>query len=213
MEAVALFDFEPEREDELRFRKGAILIVLIDSVEVNWSQAQLGQKVGLVPKNFIRFKPIPGCLRAISRVDAQELLSKQTRNHSYLLRGGSQKGTSTFSLSVKHDKEIRHFKILNDEDNKFFILDKKFRSINDLIEHHKTNSLNRVDKIFLSHPVTMIVKAKVRFHARDSTELSFSKEEKIEVTDYFDRNWWLGTINDKTGMFPVALVVPIDFPY
>lgn len=211
MEAVALYDFEPERQDELKFKKGSLLIVHIDSVEVNWSRAQIGPKVGHVPKNFVRFKPIPGCLRSTSRSEAQDILSKQTRNNSYLLRG-SQKGQNTFSVSVKQEKDVRHFKILTDEENKYFILDKKFPSINDLIEYHKLHSLNRTDQILLTHPIPMTVKTRVRFNSRESTELSFGREEEILVTEYFDRNWWVGTINDSTGIFPVSFVVPVDFP-
>lgn len=211
MEAVALFDFEPERQDELKFRKGAHLIVLMDNVEKNWSKASLGQKVGLVPKNFIRFKVIPGCLRFKTREQAIKLLSEHPLNHSYLLRG-SQKGDNTFSLSVKHEKEVRHFKILTDDDYKFFILDKKFPSINQLIEYHKVHSLNRTEKIVLAHPLPMTVKTRVRFAGREQTELSFEKEVEIEVTNYIDNNWWLGTYELKSGVFPVPFVAPVDFP-
>ncbi|XP_011404762.1 PREDICTED: protein enhancer of sevenless 2B-like [Amphimedon queenslandica] len=211
MEAIALFDFEPEREDELKFRKGAHLIVLMDNVEKNWSKASLCQKVGLVPKNFIRFKVIPGCLRFTTREQAIKLLSEHPLNHSYLIRG-SQKGENTFSISVKHDKEIRHFKILTDDENKFFILDKKFPSINELIEHHKVYSLNRTEKIVLANPLPMIVKSRLRFGGPDQSELSFEKEVQIEVTDYVDKNWWFGTYEHKTGVFPVPYIVPVDFP-
>lgn len=210
MEAVALHNFQPEQKDELQFRKGAILMVLKDNVERNWSQAKLCNKIGMVPKNFIRFKVIPGCIRSITRNDAEDLLAKQTRNHSYLIRESQIK--DEFSISVKHDKEIRHFKIFTDEENKYFILDKKFSSINDLIEHHKTHSLNRTEKIVLSLPVPIQVKSNVTLRAKDTSDLSFSKGEIINVTDFSDRNWWYGNIDDRFGMFPVPYVVPIDFP-
>jgi hypothetical protein len=211
MEAIALHDFEPEQNDELEFRKGAILIVLKDNVERNWSKAQLCDKVGLVPKNFIRFRVIPGCCRFTSRNEAEELLLTQTQNHSYLIRE-SQGTRDEFSISVKHDKEIRHFKIFKDDDNKLFILDKKFSSMNDLIEYHKVHTLNRTEKIVLERPVSMPVKARVNFDSKEISELSFKKNDIITVTDYSDRNWWGGMLNDKVGSFPVPFVIPIDFP-
>ena len=211
MEAVALHNFKPEQEDELHFRKGAILTILKDSVEKNWCQAKLWKKTGLVPKNFIRFKAIPGCSRSISRNEAEDFLSKQPDNHSYLVRE-SQSASDEFSISVKHDEEVRHFKILTDDERRYYVLDRRFSSINDLIEHHKTHSLNRTENIVLSYPIAMEVKTTVTLRAKSTTDLSFTKGEMITVTDYSDKNWWAGSIDDRFGIFPASYVVPMDFP-
>ena len=212
MEAVAKFDFLPEEEDELQFKKGAIMTILTDNEDTDWSNAKLYKTVGLVPKTYIRFKPLPGCIRKMTKSEAEDLLAPQPQDHSYIVR---ESGTSLnkFSISVKHDKEVRHFKILADEEHRYFMLDKKFPSINLLVDYHHNHTLSRNERVVLSHPVPIEVKARITFRSHDPKELSFTKGEFISVTKCSDKNWWTG-INEtnQSGVFPVPFVVPVDFP-
>ena len=212
MEAVAKFDFLPKEEDELQFKKGAIMTILSDNKDNDWSNAKLYKSVGLVPKTFIRFKPLPGCIRKISKSDAENLLAVQPQDHSYVVRE-SRTSPNKFSISVKHDKEVIHFIILADEEHRYFVLDKKFPSINLLVDYHRNHTLSRNERVVLSHPVPIEVKARVNFQTRHPKELSFTKGEFISVTKCSDRNWWTG-INEanQSGDFPVSYVVPVDFP-
>ena len=212
MEAVARFDFLPKEEDELEFKKGAIMTILSDDEDILWSKAKLYKTIGLVPKNFIRFKALPGCIRKISKSDSEDLLAVQPQDHSYIVRE-SETSPTKFSISVKHDKEVRHFIILADEEHRYFVLDKKFPSINLLADYHRNHTLCRNERVILSHPVPIEVKARVNFRTNDPKELSFTRGEFISVTKCSDRNWWTG-INEanQSGDFPVSYVVPVDFP-
>ena len=213
MEATALFDFQPSQDDEICCRKDDRVIILKANMERNWCKGLLCKKVGLVPKTFIRLKPIPGFMGAISRSTAEELLSKVAIKESFLVRE-SETSPGDFTISIWLNGIVRHAMITQDSDMNFKMYEKSFDNINSLMEHHQTNSIARSENIRLLHPVpeSLVFSVAESHKAREKNELSAIKGDRVIVTDYSDKNWWTGVCGQEEGMFPVRFLQPINYP-
>lgn len=47
----------------------------------------------------------------------------------------------------------------------------------------------------------------ISYEAAEDNELSFNQGDKITEIDKVDQDWWQGTANGATGLFPAAYVV------
>uniref|UniRef100_F7D800 GRB2 related adaptor protein 2 n=1 Tax=Ornithorhynchus anatinus TaxID=9258 RepID=F7D800_ORNAN len=145
MEATAKFDFNASGEDELSFRAGDILKIL--SSQEEWFKAELKSHEGYVPKNFIDIH-IPGWFHeGISRHEAESLLMGKEVG-SFIIRA-SQSSPGDFSISVRHEDDVQHFKVMRDAKGHYFLWTEKFQSLNRLVEFYKTSSISRQKQIFL----------------------------------------------------------------
>ena len=54
-----------------------------------------------------------------------------------------------FSLSVLYRGQIQHFKVLRDYKGRYFLWEKMFDSLNQLINHHQSVSVSKTETIFL----------------------------------------------------------------
>lgn len=73
----ALYDFEPQEEGELAFRKGDVIRV-INSAYEGWWKGELDGRVGIFPLTYI----VSLLLRNLMHVHAAELVSFDPGNHS-----------------------------------------------------------------------------------------------------------------------------------
>jgi growth factor receptor-binding protein 2 len=48
------------------------------------------------------------------------------------------------------------------------------------------------------------------FNPQEDGELCFKRGEIITVANKEDDNWWEGTLNGKTGLFPSTYVCPFN---
>ena len=205
----------PEKRTELSLKKGAIVTILIADKEINWSLARLNNKTGLIPKNFVRLKPIVGYMGYMSRDLAKIQLRQDGRDNSFLLRESIKEPLGNFALSVKYKGEISHYKIfVHKETERFFILEETFSTINSLMRYYRTHSIVKDSDVLLDQPISEATKFKTNtaIKSQNAEELSFEKGEIVTVTDYADMNWWVGWCKEQTGMFPVPYIEPISFP-
>ena len=213
MEAYAIYDFNATADDELSFRQGQPIIVLQTERDANWYNAQLNGDVGFVPKNYIHMKKAPWYYGKISRAKAEEFLVNQPSNGAFLIRDSETIiEAGSYSLSVKFESEVQHFKILKDAYYQFYIWMKKFPSLNKLVEHHRSKSVSRVEDIFLQDMVQGGVESKSTnarkvtalfdFVPDEEGELGFKKGEEIELVDCTHAEWWKGQLNGQVGYFP-----------
>lgn len=210
MEAVALFDFNGEANDELSFRKGALLSVMNVSAEKNWCKAELNGQTGLVPKTYLKLKPNPWFKGRLGRASSEEMLGKECRDGVFMVRE-SESTPGDFSISVLHKGSVKHLKVLRDEGGKFFIWDKKFPSLNQLVQFHKHSSVSRVEQILLQVPQGVLkVRALFNFTPQEEGELLLQPGDIVTVTDLSDKNWWIGECNGQCGMFPVSYVERLE---
>jgi len=204
MECEAKFDFVATASDELSFKKGEILKILNTDDDKNWCRAESEGRQGLVPKNYIALKPHDWYFGKISRIKAEQLLNKSHYENGTFLIRESESSPGDFSLSVKYGSGVQHFKVLRDGSGKYFLWVVKFTSLNKLIEYHREQSISRTSNIMLIDiPMESFkVQAAYDFRRQETGELEFSHGDIITVTEWMDKNWWRGTCNGQTGIFP-----------
>ncbi|KAK6016468.1 SH2 domain protein [Ostertagia ostertagi] len=198
MEATAEHDFNANADDELSFRRGQILKVLNKTKIRHGSRSNAGLPHDVFGKD--------------SRLDAEILLKKQgTRDGNFLVRQ-CESSPGDFSISVKFEDTIQHFKVLRDNNGKYFLWSVKFKSLNELVRYHRTASVSRTHTILLQDLdlETKFVQALFDFNPQEEGELPFKRGEIITLINKDDMNWWEGSLNNKRGVFPANYVCPFN---
>ncbi|XP_029433086.1 GRB2-related adapter protein isoform X1 [Rhinatrema bivittatum] len=214
MEAVALYSFQATETDELPFNKGDLLKILNMEDDQNWYKAELWGSEGFIPKNYIKVKPHPWYAGRISRQVAEDLLLKRKHLGAFLIRE-SESSPGEFSVSVNYGEHVQHFKVLRDQNGKYYLWEEKFNSLNELIDFYRTTTITKKQQIFLrdedhkAEQKTKFVQAQFDFLSQDATELPFCRGDIIEVLDCSDPNWWKGRISGRVGIFPRNYIHPI----
>lgn len=162
----------------------------------------------------------------MTRVEAENFL---LRNDQHLQQGSfivrdSESSPSSFALSVRYDNmndrtpQVQHYRILRNGDGKYLLWVVQFNSINELVEHHRTNSVARTSVLILRDTVNenqlRRVTALHNFQPSEPGEIGFDANDEILVLDDADENWWRGrTTRDENfniGIFPSNFVRPND---
>jgi len=213
MEAVALHDFTPntQHDDELPFKKKSVLKILNMVDDKNWYKAEQGGKEGFVPKNYIQMKPHPWYYGKIRRSEAEDLLSTEKKDGTFLMRD-SESTAGDFALSVKFGRGVQHFKVLRDGAGKYFLWVVKFNSLTQLVEYHRAASVSRSQTIYLKdiEDKLKVARALHNFKAKEDDEVSLGRGDLVRVTDDSDKHWWHGKVHEKEGMFPANYVQVIE---
>ncbi|XP_047403907.1 GRB2-related adapter protein 2 isoform X1 [Sciurus carolinensis] len=145
MEAVAKFDFMASGEDELSFHTGDVLKILSNQEE--WFKAELGSQEGYVPKNFIDIQFPEWFHEGLSRHQAENLL--MGKEVGFFIIRASQSSPGDFSISVRHEDDVQHFKVMRDNKGNYFLWTEKFPSLNKLVDYYRTTSISKQKQIFL----------------------------------------------------------------
>ncbi|CAF4835301.1 unnamed protein product, partial [Rotaria sp. Silwood2] len=129
--------------------------------DMNWYKAELKGQEGYVPKTYIEMDSHPWFHGSITRVEAETiLLQKDPNTQRYYQLDGAflvrmcESSPGDFSLSVKCQDQVQHFKVLRDGMGKYFLWVVKFDSINELINYHRTTSVNRGQNLLLKDMVS-----------------------------------------------------------
>ncbi|XP_075570626.1 GRB2-related adapter protein 2 isoform X2 [Pelecanus crispus] len=212
MEAIAKFDFNASGEDELSFRAGDMLKVIGPECEQGWYKAELRSQEGYVPKNFIDFHVPPWFDERISRHEAENVLMSKGVG-SFIVRA-SQNSHGDFSISVRHEDDVQHFKVMRDSKGNYYLWTEKFHSLNKLVDYYKTTSISRQKQIFLrdnsqEEKRTLWVRALYDFDAVEHDELGFRSGDILEVLDSSNPSWWKGRLRGELGLFPANYVTPV----
>ncbi|XP_026064000.1 GRB2-related adapter protein-like [Carassius auratus] len=145
MEARGKYDFNSKEEDELSFRKGDILKILGSQDE--WFKAELHGHEGFIPKNYVDMQTPSWFKENAGRGSAEEMLMSREVG-AFLIRG-SQSSPGDFSISVRHDYDVQHFKVMKDKSCQYYLWTEKFSSLNKLVEFYKTTSISKQKEIYL----------------------------------------------------------------
>ncbi|XP_074083080.1 GRB2-related adapter protein 2 isoform X2 [Macrotis lagotis] len=145
MEAIAKFDFNASGEDELSFHTGDVLKIL--SSQDEWFKAELKSQEGYVPKNFIDIRFPSWFHEDISRHEAESLL--MGKDIGFFIIRASQSSPGDFSISVRHEEDVQHFKVMRDSKGHYFLWTEKFQSLNQLVNFYRTSSISKQKQIYL----------------------------------------------------------------
>uniref|UniRef100_A0A8C5YUF1 Adapter protein GRID n=1 Tax=Marmota marmota marmota TaxID=9994 RepID=A0A8C5YUF1_MARMA len=206
MEAVAKFDFLASGEDELSFHTGDVLKV------EEWFKAELGSQEGYVPKNFIDIQFPEWFHEGLSRHQAENLL--MGKEVGFFIIRASQSSPGDFSISVRHEDDVQHFKVMRDNKGNYFLWTEKFPSLNKLVDYYRTTSISKQKQIFLRDRTredqrVRWARALYDFEALEDDELGFHSGEVVEVLDSSNPSWWTGRLHNKLGLFPANYVAPM----
>ncbi|XP_051245337.1 GRB2-related adapter protein 2a isoform X2 [Dicentrarchus labrax] len=146
MEARGKYDFNATADDELSFRKGDILKII--SSQDDWYKAEMNGLEGFVPQNYIDMQSPRWFQENASRNNAEELLRHQSVG-DFVIRG-CQSSPGDFSISVKHEIDVQHFKVMKDNKGQYFLWSEKFTSLNKLVEFYKNTSISKTREIYLN---------------------------------------------------------------
>ncbi|XP_073090474.1 guanine nucleotide exchange factor VAV3 isoform X1 [Manis javanica] len=198
-------------------------------------------EVGFFPSDAVKPcpcvpKPVdyscqPWYAGAMERLQAETELINRV-NSTYLVRHRT-KESGEYAISIKHNNEAKHIKILT-RDGFFHIAEnRKFKSLMELVEYYKHHSLkegfrtldttlqfpykepehsagqrgNRAGHSLLSPRVLGIAIARYDFCARDMRELSLLKGDVVKIYTKMSANgWWRGEVNGRVGWFPSTYV-------
>ncbi|CAD5229409.1 unnamed protein product [Bursaphelenchus okinawaensis] len=163
---VALYDFHAAGEDQLSLKRGDHVRVLAYIKTKEWCEAQfVGGKhrnqmagapmVGWVPSLYI--SPINTLDKhswyhgKVSRNEAEFLLSSGI-NGSFLVRE-SETSLGQYSISVRHEGRVYHYRINVDCNEKLYITqDSKFKSLSELVHHHSNSSSGLICNLMYPAP-------------------------------------------------------------
>uniref|UniRef100_A0A7E4VMG4 GRB2-related adapter protein n=1 Tax=Panagrellus redivivus TaxID=6233 RepID=A0A7E4VMG4_PANRE len=217
MEAIAEHDFTATAEDELSFKRGDMIKVLNKEDDPYWYKSELNGIEGFVPRNYIKMLEHSWYLGKISRVDAESLLLKEGNQNGAFLVRKSESAPGEFSISVRYENAVQHFKVLRDARNgTYFLWNRRFNSLNDLVNFHRANSVSRQHTILLRsmdsvfNQQNLHVQALFDFNPQEEGELGFKRGDIIRVINRDDENWWEGSLNNNKGLFPATYVCPFD---
>ncbi|XP_037333242.2 GRB2-related adapter protein 2a [Pungitius pungitius] len=145
MEARGKYDFSATATDELSFRKGDTLKIL--SPQDDWYRAEMGGQEGYVPQNYVEVQTPRWFQENASRSAAEDVLRSKGLGH-FVIRG-CQSSPGDFSISVKHESDVQHFKVMKDNKGQYFLWSEKFTSLNKLVDFYKSVSISKTREIFL----------------------------------------------------------------
>ena len=132
---VALYDFHGVGEDQLSLRKGDQVRVLGHNKTKEWCEAQLiATKRGHFPQRNVQIGWVPSLYIAplhsldkhswyhgkVSRNESEVLLSSGI-NGSFLVRE-SETSIGQFSISVRHDGRVYHYRINVDQNDRVCLI-------------------------------------------------------------------------------------------
>ena len=145
---VALYDFHGVGEEQLSLRKGDHIRVIGHNKAGEWCEAQLvglrhSGAIGWVPSSYIT--PVNSLEKhswyhgKVSRSESEYILSSGI-NGSFLVRE-SETSIGQFSVSVRHDGRVYHYRISVDHKDWLYITqESKFKTLGELVHHHSLHA-------------------------------------------------------------------------
>lgn len=180
---LALYTYEPRTNEDLGFHEGDHLETTSSYMTGDWwlARSKTTLKIGYVPSNYVgELNHLePWYFGKIGRAEAEARLKlPENKDGAFIIRDSETGGPGVFSLSLKHDNEVKHYKIVNDfKTNGFFINKSKiFLTVRDLVSHHS----NAPDGLCIK----LCDPCKKRFDPPTTIGLSYATRDKWEI----DRN-------------------------
>lgn len=180
---LALYDYEPHTDEDLKFHKGDHLETTMSS-ENSWllARSKSTKKIGYVPGNYVtELKSLgaePWYFDKIGRAEAEARLKlPENKDGAFIIRVSDTGGPNQYSLSLKHENQVKHYKVVQFETGGFYINKKTvFSTIHDLVLHYS----NAQDGLCIN----LREPCKSRFDQPNTPGLSYDTCDRWEI----DRN-------------------------
>ncbi|XP_069506919.1 protein-tyrosine kinase 6 [Ambystoma mexicanum] len=159
---VSLWDFEARTEEEVSFEVGDLFQVL-DATGEWWRAKKVEScgrrcnEIGYVPRNYLAEQETgddqPWLFGELSRTEATNMLmAPENTRGTFLVRSREKEGFE-YALSVRDEKSVRHFRILQNAQRMFHVNSMSFfADLESLIQHYKEISL--ISGLRLTKPCT-----------------------------------------------------------
>ncbi|EFO22616.2 TK/ABL protein kinase [Loa loa] len=150
---VALYDFHGVGEEQLSLKRGDQIRVIGHNKAGEWCEAQLVNTrrensrrtgcIGWVPSSYIApsnsLEKHSWYHGKVSRSESEYLLSSGISG-SFLVRE-SETSIGQFSISVRHDGRVYHYRISVDRNDWLYITqESKFKTLGELVHHHSLHA-------------------------------------------------------------------------
>lgn len=143
---IAMYGYEKRTEDDLPFVKGEHLEILDDTQGAWWkARSRLTKKEGYIPSNFVEditsITAKPWYFGKLKRMDAEKkLLSPENHHGSFIIRD-SESRRDDYSLSVRDNDDVKHYRIRQLDKGGFFIARRStFDTLEDLVAHYSKDA-------------------------------------------------------------------------
>lgn len=178
---LALYDYEPRTHEDLGFRKGDHLETTLSYMTGDWwlAKSKTTNQIGYVPSNYVdELKSLgaePWYFGKIGRAEAEARLKMpENKDGAFIIRNSDTGGPMMFSLSLKHENEVKHYKIVQFDMGGFYINKKTvFSTIHDLVQHYS----NAPDGLCIK----LREPCKARFDPPTTIGLSYVTHDKWEI--------------------------------
>lgn len=220
---IALYDYDARTNDDLGFQKGEHLEI-IDDTQGDWwlAYSKTSGKQGYIPSNYVaRFMSIeaePWYFGKLRRVNADKKLLMPENEHGAFIIRDSESRENDFSLSVRDENCVKHYRIRQLDDGGFFIARRTaFRTLQELVEHYSKDAdglcVNlRAPCAKLDKPDTNDLSYKTKDHWEiERTSLSFGKKLGSGQFGQVFEGLWNGTTPVAIKTLKEGSMDPKDF--
>ena len=138
---VAIFDYDARTKDDLTIRENDLLEIINKKSAAWWiAKNEQGQE-GWIPSNYVAkrdsLESEPWYFKSIRRIDAEKQLMSDGNDHGSFLIRDSETRRIEFSLSIRDNDSIKHYRIRQTEDGRIYIARRiTFSSLSDLVTHY-----------------------------------------------------------------------------
>lgn len=220
---IALYDYDARTADDLGFQKGEHLEI-IDDTQGDWWLAisKSTGKQGYIPSNYVaRFMSIeaePWYFGKLRRIEADKKLLMPENEHGAFIIRDSESRENDFSLSVRDENCVKHYRIRQLDEGGFFIAKRtSFRTLQALVEHYSKDAdglcVNlRMPCAKLDKPDTNDLSYKTKDHWEiERSSLSFIKKLGSGQFGQVYEGLWNGTTPVAIKTLKEGSMDPKDF--
>ncbi|CAF1331256.1 unnamed protein product [Didymodactylos carnosus] len=141
LQYIALFDYDARTSEDLTIRKGDLLEIVSRQNNAWWKARSDTGREGYIPSNYVArrdsLESEPWYFKSIHRIDAEKILMSEVNEHGSFLVRDSETRRTDFSLSIRDNETIKHYRIRQTEDGRFYITRRTtFLLLTDLIVHY-----------------------------------------------------------------------------
>nr|XP_020473184.1 CD2-associated protein isoform X2 [Monopterus albus] len=222
-----LFDYQPQNEDELELKTGAIIDVT-EEVEEGWWNGSLNGKSGLFPSNFVKELDVMGEDGDSNDTTADEAdgsgmeittpTSPQSSGNGVIAQPKKVRGVGFGNIFKEGSVKLKVRLPSSDSEER---KEKPIPSLPSTAKpaHPNMTVLPRADGNSKSKGATVLgssvkeyCKVTFAFEATNEDELSLKEGDVIHVLskDTGEPGWWRGEIGGKDGVFPDNFVVMVS---